>query len=175
MRGARLGRAAVGVGALVLVLAEAVTILVPAGAHFPSPHPALGALDEALLKGHMFATRNPDNGEAVIEGRAARGPGARRWRVLRTEDFLVDEVPGARVTRLSAVRARLLGGPEAQREAWAEMARHVLRRQNALHPEAPIDAVRFGLSRWPKDDAGFAAGARPGAVSYVPWFQWEAP
>lgn len=164
-----LRRAAVGLFALALVIANAITVLAPVSLHTSGDTPLVRALDEVFLTGHMFTTALQVNTDVVVEGRRAG-----RWEPLDHRALFVHDVPGDRVARLFATRARFLHGVAAQRAAWEDLARRIVARDATLHPEAPIDAVRFGVEQWPKDPAGYEARRVPGEISRTLWFGWEA-
>lgn len=167
----RLGRAAIGVGALLFVLANAITVLTPASVHLGGENGLVRALDEVFLTGHMFASSLPVNTDVVIEGRRSDGS----WERLDARALFALDVPGDRVARLFAARARFLHGERGQREAWTDLARRIVDHQRLAHPDAPIDAVRFGIEQWPKDPAGYEARRRPGETTLQLWYAWEAP
>lgn len=161
-------------GALVLVVADAITVLTPASVHTAAESGVVRALDEVFLTGHMFTTDLPVNTDVVIEGRRAPNAGAAgAWEPLRLDEIFVSDVPGDRVTRLFAVRARFLHGERGQRAAWSDLAARIVQRHNRLHPHAPIDAVRFGVEQWPKDPSGYEARRRPGEVRRQLWYGRE--
>lgn len=157
--------------ALVLC-ANAAVVFSPKPWHGPSSSGTpLRALDELFLLGHMFAGYLPDNTQIVLEGRRAGDGQDGRWITLDTRDFFADGPPGEHVTRLYAIRQRWLDGAPAQRAAWRDLARQIVRRQSTLHPDAAIDRVRFGAHAWPKSPDGWDAARRPGLVRYQRWYE----
>lgn len=131
------------------------------------PRPAL--LHDAFLMTGMFTSDSSQNIEVFLEGERRASDGSAHWIPLSVGDHFPQRRP-VTYAQLVAARHYDLGGVEAQRAAWIELARRIRERHNRLHPRYAIARVRFGVLSWPRDPRGYDAGRRPGQTVRELWF-----
>ena len=131
----------------------------------PRPRPLL----DAFLMTGMFTTHSSFNLEPFVEGGAAEGNVGMRWVPLRISDYFPQR-RGVQYTQLFAAHHWRWGGPDSQREAWADLARRIKGRHNRLYPEQPISMVRFGVTRWPIHPSGYDVARHPDQTRRDVWF-----
>ena len=136
----------------------------PFGLWLPRP------LHDAFLLPGMFSGFFGHAFDYVLEGRAADG----RWmRLPIKEHFPLRH--GVTYTQLWAPHHREMFGPSRQREIWAAYAQQIRRRHNRLHPDLPIERVRFGVEHWPLSSQGYRARKTPDELKRTLWYSEPDP
>lgn len=135
--------------------------------------PRTHALTDAFLMTGMFGsfvTRNADlflGGQRTRTGRASdRG----QWIKLPLREHFPSR-QGVVFTQLFVVRHWDTLGRAAQRQAWLALAARIRARHNRLHPDAPVERIRFGQIDWPQDPRGYRAGKLAPHVRATTWFE----
>lgn len=122
-----------------------------------NPLPHSRALRDMFLLPGMFSTYSRKNVDPFIGGkRTDTGDERDRGQWVRLE--VSEHFPhrnGVNFTRIYAMHHRDMWGAEGQRRAWAQTAERIRHNHNRLHPDRPIERVRFGLLWWPKSPAGY--------------------
>jgi hypothetical protein len=158
---------------LILYGNAAVALQPPALRHLGLSIPRPSWVHDAFLMTGMFGSYSVTNGDFVLEGRRTQqGTEASRgqWIALRLREHFARR-HGVTFTELFAAHHWDVLGREAQREAWAFLARRIRERHNRLHPDLPVDRVRFGSESWPQSRLGYRAGKASGPVSLELWFE----
>jgi hypothetical protein len=132
--------------------------------------PAPAWVGDAFLIFGVFSRSERVNRELMLWS-VPPGSGDRPqdWHYLRVGDYMPYK-PGEQTIRAWHGRQQALWGDEAQRAAWARMARQVRLRHNRLHPDRPIQRVAIGEAVWPIGPAGFRAGKQPEQTQFLVWF-----
>ncbi len=133
------------------------------------------AIHDAFLVTGMFNSYTEENLELFLEGETTgEGSTRTRWMAISVSEHFPQRRAVA-YTQLFAPHHWDMYGPEAQREAWAGMARRIRARHNRLHPDQPVARVRFGTNVWPQHPAGYDAARRPGQTDRRLWFSESTP
>lgn len=130
------------------------------------------AIHDAFLIPGMFSSYTTYNFDLYIEGErtnTGRLDERQRWIELTFREFFPQRYPIA-YTQLFAAHHWDMLGDEAQRATWAALARRIQRRQNLLHPEAPIQRVRFGSENFPTSSEGYRTAKVASATHREIWY-----
>jgi hypothetical protein len=181
----RVRRSAMSLIAVLILYGNAALIFNPQklGLPLPNPWPRPFALVDAFLLTGMFTSFTSENMDFVIGGRRQvqasmlASDNKPEWIVLSLNEMLPGRL-GIKFTQILAARHWDMLGVKAQHAAWHEAAQKIRARHNRLHPDRPIDAVRFGAMSWPLSADGYRAAKPRGADSkssrnYADWYNDE--
>jgi hypothetical protein len=130
------------------------------------------ALHDAFLITGMFSGYADHNFDFFLAGhRSYEGRNQDRgaWLALDLQEHFPLRYPIV-YTQLFAAHQWDMLGEATQRAAWAALAAKIKAHHNRLHPEAPIDRLRFGCIDFPQSPLGYR-GAKTDASSWIePWY-----
>jgi hypothetical protein len=160
--------------ALALLYGNAMVALQPAellelGLFIPHPE----AVRNAFVLTAMFASDLPQNEDYLIQGRLAPADIAddqERWITLPLGEHLPRRHP-ITTMEIYAPYPQAIGGEPARQRAWTVMAHKIRARHNRLHPDIPVEQIRFGALQWPKDPRGYRAREVAGQTWLQLWFK----
>lgn len=134
------------------------------------PIPAV--LYDTFLYSHMFISFIKVNFDHSIEGFSSVPSEPSTWIKLNVEEFFPYGV-GMRHIRMTANRYHYMKGVDEQQIVIKKLADQILQRQNRLHPDRPVEKIRFGFEQWPRNPVGYRASKLPGQVLYVELYSEE--
>ena len=167
----RPAKAALSLLAAALLYGNLAVLLDPVERRYPAlprlPAPALPA-DFFKIFG-VFSSYERVNREVVMEGLAELPDGRQEWVRLDLDEHF----PAARGEQQSRVWANRSLGPlsRTHRQGQQFVMDKVKERENRLHPERRIVAVRVYTEVWPRSTGGWTEERDPATVQRVTWYE----